>query len=435
MPPERHATGPSGPQFVRPLVDFLHTEAAGGVALVVAAVVALVWANSPWEAAYADLWHTQLAVSFAGHELDLDLRDWVNDGLMTLFFFVVGLEIKRELVEGELREPRKAALPAIAAVGGMVVPALIFLALNVGRPGVDGWGIPMATDIAMAVGVLSLLGSRVAPSLKLFVLALAIVDDIGAIIVIAVFYSDSIDLAALGLSFGLVAAVAALRWGGVRSFLPYVAAGAALWLAVHESGIHATLVGVVLGLMAPTRPVRQPELVDADALADVSSYEAARETVVLARDSVSVVEWLEHRLHPWTSFVVVPLFALANAGVPISAAKVADSFTTSLGAGIVVGLVAGKLVGITAFTWLATRLRLGVLPEGAGWPGVVSVSAVAGIGFTVSVFVAGLAFDGAPDLQDRAKVAILVASVLAGVLGAGLVAATQGRRQRASARN
>lgn len=435
MPPERHATGPSGPQFVRPLVDFLHTESAGGVALVVAAVVALVWANSPWDAAYADLWHTQLAVSFAGHELDLDLRDWVNDGLMTLFFFVVGLEIKRELVEGELREPRKAALPAIAAVGGMVVPALIFLALNVGRPGVDGWGIPMATDIAMAVGVLSLLGSRVAPSLKLFVLALAIVDDIGAIIVIAIFYSVSIDLAALGLSFGLVAAVAALRWGGVRSFLPYVAAGAALWLAVHESGIHATLVGVVLGLMAPTRPVRQPELVDADALADVSSYEAARETVVLARDSVSVVEWLEHRLHPWTSFVVVPLFALANAGVPISAAKVADSFTTSLGAGIVVGLVAGKLVGITAFTWLATRLRLGELPEGTGWPGVVSVSAVAGIGFTVSVFVAGLAFDGAPDLQDRAKVAILVASVLAGVLGAGLVAATQGRRQRAPARN
>ncbi|HET6953950.1 MAG TPA: Na+/H+ antiporter NhaA, partial [Acidimicrobiales bacterium] len=397
-------SGGPGPEFVRPLVDFLRTEAAGGVALVVATAVALVWANSPWDAAYDDLWHTRLAISLGGHELDLDLRHWINDGLMTVFFFVVGLEIKRELAEGELREPRKAALPAIAAVGGMVVPALIFLALNAGRPAADGWGIPMATDIAMAVGVLSLLGGRVPASLKLFVLALAIVDDIGAILVIALFYGDAVHLDALAVAGLLVAATLVMRWAGVRSFAAYVAAGVVLWLAVHESGVHTTLVGVVLGLLAPTRPMRQPDLIDADALADVSSYEAARETVALARDSVSVVEWLEHRLHGWSSFAVVPLFALANAGVPISGDAVGAAFTSRLGAGIVVGLVVGKPVGITACTWLAVRLRWGVLPDGAAWRGIVAVSALAGIGFTVSVFVAGLAFDGAPARQDEAKV-------------------------------
>jgi Na+:H+ antiporter, NhaA family len=412
-----------GPTFIRPLVDFLHAEAAGGVVLALATVAALAWANSPWDSSYDDLWHTHLAVSLGPREIDLDVREWINEGLMTIFFLVVGLEIKRELVEGELREPRKAALPAVAALGGMAVPAAIYLAFNAGGVGVHGWGIPMATDIAMAIGALSLLGSRVDPALKLFLLALAIVDDIGAILVIALFYTNDIQAWDLAVALALVVAVGAMRRIGVQWNLPYIVAGAAMWLALHESGVHATLAGVVLGLMAPTRPVVQPEFIDAEVLADVSSYRNARETARLAREAVSVVEWLEHVLHPWTSFVIVPLFALANAGVSLSGDTVGDALTSPVAGGVLVGLVVGKLVGITAFSWLATRLRLAALPEGTSWSGIVSVGAIAGIGFTVSIFVADLAFDDRA-LVDQAKVAILAASLLAAVLGTALVAAT-----------
>jgi NhaA family Na+:H+ antiporter len=407
-------------RLIRPLVDFLHTEAAGGVALLAAAIVALLWANSPWDTSYDDVWTTHLAVALGDWELDLDLRDWINDGLMVLFFFVVGLEIKRELVEGELRDPRRAALPVWAALGGMIVPALIYAAFNAGGEGSEGWGIPMATDIAMAVGVLSLMGSRASPSLKLFLLALAIVDDIGAIVVIAVFYTDDIGGEALLASAGLVVVVAAMRGAGVTSIAPYAVIGAALWLALHESGVHATLAGVVLGLMTPTRPIRHPEFVDADELADVSSYEAARQTATAARESVSVVEWLEHQLHPWTSFVIVPLFVLANAGLPLSGAAVSDALRSPVAGGIVVGLVAGKFVGIAGFTWLATRLRMAPLPQGATWSGILGVSALAGIGFTVSIFITDLAFAGTA-LVDQAKIAILAASVLAAASGSALL--------------
>jgi Na+:H+ antiporter, NhaA family len=421
MSPER--SGPDADErhrLIRPLVDFIHTEAAGGVALVAAAIVALLWANSPWDASYDDVWTTHLAVALGDWELDLDLRDWINDGLMALFFFVVGLEIKRELVEGELRDPRRAALPACAALGGMVVPALIYAAFNAGGEGSEGWGIPMATDIAMAVGVLSLLGSRASPSLKLFLLALAIVDDIGAIVVIAVFYTNDIGGKALLASAGLVVVVAAMRGAGVTSIAPYAVIGAALWLALHESGVHATLAGVVLGLMTPTQPIRHPELVDAGELADVSSYEAARQTATAARESVSVVEWLEHQLHPWTSFVIVPLFVLANAGLPLSGAAVGDALTSPVAGGIVGGLVAGKFVGVAGFTWLAARLRVARLPEGATWSGILGVSALAGIGFTVSIFITELAFAGT-SLEDEAKIAILAASVLAAASGSALL--------------
>jgi Na+:H+ antiporter, NhaA family len=418
-------------RLIRPLVDFLHTEAAGGVALVVAAIAALVWANSPWDASYNDLWTTHLAVSLGDRELDLDLRDWINDGLMALFFFVVGLEIKRELAEGELRDPRRAMLPACAALGGMIAPAAIYAAFNAGGEGSAGWGIPMATDIAIAVGVLSLMGSRVSPSLKLFLLALAIVDDIGAILVIAVFYTDDIHAEAQLAAVGLVLVVAAMRRWGVRSAPAYVVVGVALWLTLHESGIHATLAGVVLGLMAPTQPIRQAELIDAAELADVSSYEAARQTATAARDTVSVVEWLEHRLHPWTSFVIVPLFVLANAGVPLSRATVGDALTSSVAGGIVVGLVVGKFVGVTGFTWLATRLGIARLPENTSWSGIVGVSALAGIGFTVSIFITGLAFGGEP-LEDQAKVAILAASLLAAAIGSALILVTSRRAARAA---
>ena len=426
---EQRSSGadPSGPVILRPLVDFLHTEAAGGVVLMAATVVALAWANSPFKESYYDLWHTHLSISLGTHSLDLDLQEWVNDGLMAIFFFVVGLEIKRELVEGELREPRRAAMPAIAAVGGMLVPALIYFAINAGGAGAQGWGIPMATDIAMAVGVLSLVGSRVAPSLKLFLLALAIVDDIGAILVIAVFYSEDIDLRALAVAAALAVAVVVTRRAGVQSTVAYAALGVAFWLALHESGLHATLVGVVLGLMAPTRPIRQ--LVEADVLTDVSSAGAAHETAVMARQSVSVVEWLEHLLHPWTSFVILPLFALANAGIPLSTEAVSAAASSPITYGVVLGLVVGKLVGITAFTWIATRLRIGVLPAEATWRGIVGVAALAGIGFTVSIFVTGLAFSDA-GLQDEAKIGILAASLAAAVLGSVILVTAGPKRSR-----
>ncbi len=427
MSPERIASDVNDRhRLIRPLIDFLHTEAAGGVALVVAAIVALLWANSPWDASYDDLWNTHLAVSLGDRELDLDLREWINDGLMVFFFFVVGLEIKRELVEGELRDRRRAMLPVCAALGGMLAPALIYTALNAGGQAADGWGIPMATDIALAVGVLTLMGRWVSPSLKLFLLALAIVDDIGAIVVIAVFYSGAIRGEALLASVALALAVAVMRRAGISSIVPYAVVGAALWLALHESGVHATLVGVALGLMTPTQAIRRPELIDAAELADVSSYEAARQTATAAREAVSVVEWLEHQLHPWTSFVVLPLFALANAGISLSRDTVGDALTSAVAGGIVLGLVIGKVVGITSFTWLAVRLRIARLPDSVTWPGIVAVSALAGIGFTVSIFVTGLAFRSEL-LEEQAKVAILAASLLAAAIGATLLVATAGR--------
>ena len=410
----------SDPVFIAPLRNFLRTESAGGVVLIVAAIVALVWANSPWKASYEDLWHTRLAISLGDRSLDLDLREWVNDGLMAIFFFVVGLEIKREVVEGELRGARRAALPAVGALGGMVVPALIYAAINAGGEGARGWGIPMATDIAVAVGVLTLLGSRVPASLKLFLLALAIVDDIGAIAVIAIFYSENLDADSLLIAAGLLGVLVLMRVAGIQATLLPLAVGVALWLALEESGVHATIAGVLLALLAPTRPKLQRELVDESVLTDLSSARAARESAALARSSVSVVEWLEHGLHPWSSFVIVPVFALANAGVAISRDAIADAASSRIALGVLLGLVVGKLAGITAFTWLATKLRIGLLPDGATWRGIVGVAALAGIGFTVSIFVTNLAFED-PALRNEALIAILAAAVVSSAIGAAIL--------------
>ena len=379
---------PSRQAVLQPLRDFLHTEAAGGVVLVGATVIALLWANSPWTDSYFDLWDTELA-------LDLTVQEWINDGLMTVFFFVVGLEIKRELVEGELRDRRQAATPAIAALGGMAVPAVIYLSLNAGGIGRDGWGIPVATDIAMAVGVLSLLGSRVVPSLKLFLLALAIADDIGAIVVIAVFYASDFEVLPFLVALLVVGAIVVVQRMGVDALAVYLVLGAGLWFALHESGVHATLAGVALGLLTPTRPRR-------------------------GGGSESVVEWLEHGLHPWTSFVIVPLFALANAGIAISVDTISDAASSTITYGIIAGLVVGKLVGVTAATWLAVRLRVGALPSEASWRAIVGIGALAGIGFTVSIFVSGLAFEDVA-LQDEAKLGILIASLTAALLGAAVL--------------
>ncbi len=269
----------------------------------------------------------------------------------------------------------------------------------------------------MAVGVIGLLGAAVAPALKLFLLTLAIVDDIGAIVIIAIFYSHGFDIVAALVALLLVGAVLACRVLGVRSMVVYVALGIALWVAVFESGIHATIAGVVLAFLTPTRPFLRRDLIDADELSDLTTVVEARRTAELARGSVSVVEWLEHLLHPWSSFAIVPLFALANAGVPVTADALRNAWSSPITHGIVLGLVVGKLVGVTAATWLAVRVGVGTLPPGVGWRGIIGVGALAGIGFTVSMFVTDLAFDDDPALQDDAKIAILTASILAGVLG------------------
>lgn len=408
----------------RPLNRFLHIEASGGVLLVGAAVIALVWANSPWSASYRDLWASELTLDLAGHAITQDLRHWINDGLMTLFFFVIGLEIKQELTNGQLTSPRDAAIPAAGALGGMVAPALLYLAFNLGGDGASGWGIPMATDVAFALGVLALLGSRVPAELKVLLLGLAIVDDIGAIIVIAAFYSDGLDarwLAAAGAGLLLVALLRRVR---VRYLPVYVVLGSAIWIATFESGVHATIAGVALGLLAPARAFL-PE-VDADRIADKLSADQhvtaaeVRDISYRLRESIPVTERLQDFLHPWTSYLIVPVFALANAGVAVSGDSLSDAASSPITIGVAVGLVVGKVVGVGGAIFLATRLGIGHLPEGITTRHIVGMAGIAGIGFTVSIFVAGLAFDD-PAATDQAKIGVLVASAIAAAVGSAIL--------------
>jgi NhaA family Na+:H+ antiporter len=408
----------------QPIQRFLRIEASGGLLLVAAAVAALVWANSPWSAGYETLWSTKLGIGIGSHVISEDLRHWVNDGLMTLFFFVIGLEIKHELVSGQLTSVRQAAIPAAGAVGGMVVPALLYAGLNLGGEGLGGWGIPMATDVAFAVGVLALLGSRVPSELKVLLLGLAIVDDIGAIIVIAAFYSDGIEWSWFGLVLGCLAVVMLLQRVRVR-FLPvYVALGLFAWFATFESGIHATIAGVALGLLTPARPFLSR--LDADAVADRLSGDQevtppeVRATSFELRESVATTERLANHLHPWTSYLVVPVFALANAGVTLSGDSLGDAAGSSVTIGVVVGLVVGKVLGVAGAIALVVRLGIGRLPEAISRRHVVGMAALAGIGFTVSIFVSGLAFED-PALGDQAKVGVLAASIVAAALGAAIL--------------
>ncbi|MGI8528807.1 MAG: Na+/H+ antiporter NhaA [Geodermatophilaceae bacterium] len=401
---------------------FVRTEASGGIALVAAAVVAMVWANSPWRDSYESLWHSQVNIGFGVFRVEEDLRHFVNDGLMASFFFVVGLEIKREVVHGELADRRVAALPVFAAVGGMVVPAVLYAIVAGGGAGGHGWGIPMATDIAFALGVLALLGSRVPSSLKLFLLTLAIVDDVGAIVVIAVFYSGTIDAAALlaagiGLAASLVLRRLRVDWSPV-----YVALAVATWYATYRSGVHATIAGVALALTTPTHRLAPADIARrwAQDLSDEPTASEVHQMTIIARQSVSPAEHLEELLHPATSFVVLPVFALANAGVELRSDMLSGPGTIRVALGVVIGLVAGKLLGILAGAWLGTRLRLAVLPADTRWVHIAGAAALGGIGFTVSLFIAGLAFAD-PALADAAKLAILAASVAAAVVGAGIL--------------
>ncbi len=426
-PPRR----PVRSAIVQPLQHFLHTEAASGVFLLAAAVIALAWANSSARDSYELLWTTELSLRLGPLHLLEDLRHWVNDLLMAFFFFVVGLEIKRELVLGDLRDPRAAALPLIAALGGMIAPALLYTLVNQGGPGTAGWGVPMATDIAFAVGILALVGRRAPSALKVFLLTLAVADDLGAILVIAVFYSRDLAPTWLLVAAGTVAVIVLLQRLGVRRYVPYVIAAAVLWLAIFESGVHATIAGVILGFLTPSRPLHAPEAVSglaerhlellqtkpADGIADEEEQATLLEVARLAREGVSPLARLEGLLHPWTSFLVLPVFALANAGVRLPEAGLAATLTEPVTLGIVAGLVLGKPLGIALASFLTVKAGLGRLPRACGWLEMIGVGMLAGVGFTVAIFIAGLAFTDAA-LTNEAKLGILVASVLAGLLGA-----------------
>jgi Na+:H+ antiporter, NhaA family len=384
-------------RVVDPLTEFLQDEAAGGVALLVATAAALVWANVSGDG-YASFWHREPELGFGDAALHLDLRHWVNDALMALFFFVVGLEIKRELVTGELQDRRAATLPVVAAIGGVALPALIFVAVTAGTPQVSGWAIPAATDIAFAVGVLALLGDRVSSGAKLFLLTVAIVDDIAAIAIIALFYSESLAAGWLAVAAAGLVGVVAFRALGVARILAYVPLALLVWVAIHESGVHATIAGVALGLLTPTGRFR----------------------------GRPIMAMLEHRLHVVSAFVIVPLFALANAGVNLGGGVIGDALSSRLAWAIAAGLALGKLLGIAGATFMGLRLGWGTLPDGVARAQVWGLAALGGIGFTVSLFIAQLAYDEAATV-DTAKVGIFAGSLVSGVLGAALLA----RRPRA----
>ena len=412
----------AGRSLPRALQRFLDTESSGAAVLLLFTVVALVWANSPWKASYATLWQTELTLEIGGLVRTEDLRHLVNEALMAVFFFVVGLEIKHELVAGQLRRWQTAALPAVAAVGGMVVPVLVYSAANLGGEGSRGWGIPMATDIAFTMGVLALVGRGLPASLKVFVLALAIADDVGAIVVIAAFYSGIIHWPALLVSAVLLAAVTALRRLRVFWLPGYLLLGMAVWVAFYESGVHATLAGVALGLLTPARPLA-PEAVAQEWSIDLSEEPTAEELrtmTALAKSTVSVTERLQHALHPVTSYAIVPLFALANAGVAFESSSLRAPGGTSVAVGVAVALLLGKLIGVSGAAWLAVRARLGRLPDEVRWQHVVGVAGLAGIGYTVSLFIADVAFESQV-LSDAAKLGILAGSLASAAVGGAIL--------------
>ncbi|GIW08091.1 MAG: Na(+)/H(+) antiporter NhaA [Dehalococcoidia bacterium] len=407
-----------------PIRRFMSTEAASGAILMVAVLAALSWANSPWSAGYLALWATPVAISVGGFAIDKPLVLWVNDGLMAIFFFLVGLEIKRELLYGELSSPRAAALPIAAALGGMVTPAGIYLAINGFGETSRGWAIPMATDIALALGVLALLGRRAPTELRVFLLAFAIVDDLGAIAVIALFFTEAISFQALLIGAGLFSLIVLGVRVGMRSPLVYLILAVLFWVAILKSGIHATIAGVLLAMVVPASaaigPDRFAELVGGllDRLEKPAGEpsEAIGTVSTLVTLSEAPLERLERLLHPWVSYLIVPIFALANAGVVLSGEALAEAATSTITLGVAAGLLIGKPLGIVGASLLMVRAGLAVLPHHVRWPQVLGVGILGGIGFTVALFIGDLAFD-LPQQEALAKVGILAASVAAGIAG------------------
>lgn len=417
---------------------FLGSQWAGGVVLVIFAVIALLLAN--WDAtqeAYHHILKSKVGFLFNDSAFKMSVEHWINDGLMVLFFFVVGLEIKREIIAGELANIKKASLPIMAAIGGMVVPALIYLSINSGTEFEAGWGIPMATDIAFAIGVLSLLGKRVPISLKIFLTALAIVDDLGAIIVIAVFYTSDINFIMLGAGILLLALMYFMNRQGVTSVLLYVIPAVAIWYLFLNSGVHATIAGVLVAMMMPTKPrfskkyfsykvryfledFKMHDREGVEVLSNHNQVEDLTRVRSIAHSAISPAQRLEHLLTPFVTFIVMPVFALANAGVEIGSVSDMNVLGNGQGQGIFLGLVLGKPLGIFLFCWVAVKLKFAVMPEGGTWGALLGVACLGGIGFTMSIFIANLAFVGTP-FVDSAKIAILFASVSAAILGALVV--------------
>lgn len=434
---EHHPGARRDTALIRPVVEpfdrFVHAESSGGLLLLGATVVAMVWANSPWSDSYAGLWRTPISLLVGSHALTETLLEWINDGLMALFFFVIGLEIKREVLVGELASWRRAALPLVAALGGTIVPASLYLLVNGTGPGAAGWGIPMATDIAFALGVLALLGPQVPLSLKIFLTALAIGDDLMAVLVIALFYTSTISWLNLAVGAVFLILLVAANIVGIRHPLVYALLGiGGLWLAFLLSGVHATIAGVLAAMTIPARTrvsgsefvargqallKRFEEVTSADRppLANAERHQVTQRLEMEVKDVETPLQRLEHALHPWVTVVVMPLFALANAGITLDA-NGWTHLTHPVALGIMAGLFVGKPVGILLATWAAMRAGLVSMPKGGTWRQLAGIGMLAGIGFTMSLFIAGLAFPPGP-LKLSAKVGILCASTVAGIVG------------------
>lgn len=404
---------------VSPLQKFAHLESSSGIVLIFTTIIAMFWANSPWAESYLHMQHMDVSLNVGTFAVSKTLHHWVNDGLMVIFFFVVGMEIKRELVIGELSSPKKAALPIFAALGGMAIPALFYAFFNAGTEGAHGWAIPMATDIAFAVGVLVLLGKRVPMSLMIFLLALAIVDDLGAVVVIAAFYTETVSATALGWAVAGLAFITILKFAGVRPRYVYFVISLGVWFAVLKSGVHATVAGVILGLLTPIKalvPLSTLQKVGTALLQDPNT-ENFDKLEFLVYESQSPVDNLIDLLHPWVNFVIMPTFALMNAGIPLSGIQLDTVFHHPITLGVLLGLALGKPLGIFAFSWLAVKFKLASLPTNVTWPQIFGVGALGGIGFTMALFIGHLSFKN-PDFEVYSKVGILSGSTLAAIIGA-----------------
>ncbi|MCB2199600.1 Na+/H+ antiporter NhaA [bacterium] len=416
--------------MVRPIRDFLQLEAAGGLLLLAATAVALIWANSPGGDLYLKLFKkTYISIGIGDAKIAMSFLHWINDALMAVFFLLVGLEIKRELLTGELSSARKAALPVAAALGGMVLPAVFYILLNPSGDAQAGWGIPMATDIAFALGILTLVGRGVPIALKVFLVAFAIVDDLGAVLVIALFYTEQLSFVALGIGLGVLAFLFLLNKMGVRSLVPYLLVGVVAWVAFLESGVHATIAGVLLAFTIPHRPTFKVGEIGQAGLNLVKQHsesleagdEGGRHGVLthlhqLARGGQSTLVYLENTLHPFVMYVIMPIFALGNAGVRFEGMG-ASALADPIALGIVLGLVVGKQVGIVGFSWIAVKAGWADLPKGVGWSMLYGAATLGGVGFTMSLFLAGLAFEGSESWLDISKMGILLASAISGLWG------------------
>ena len=429
--------GPSADRadlILRPFRTFARLEAAGGILIIVSAVAALIWANSPWFHTYANLWEkTYLSLQLGDYSLSMSILHWINDLVMAVFFLLVGLEIKREILVGELASVKKAALPIAAAIGGMLVPAAIFAAINAGQPTLRGWGIPMATDIAFALGVLMLLGGKTPLSLKVFLASLAIVDDIGALLVIAMFYTEQLRPGYLLAACGILALLVLMNWLGSRSVPPYLLIGGVLWFLVFSSGVHATIAGVLLAMTIPARSkmkgeqflkigrqsldMFEQEMAEGDdrITANAKLIGAVFSIRRVSRNVATPLQRVEHALHPWVVFSIVPMFALANAGVSLSG-NMGELVLSPVALGVVLGLVLGKPIGIALFCWLSVSAGIAILPSGVTWRHILGVACLAGIGFTMSLFIAQISFSDTA-FMEPAKLGILMASLFSGFIG------------------